>query len=248
LSSSAALEIACLRALRKLFDLRLDDVALARLGQRAEHEVVGARVGIMDQMACGLAEPGTALFLDTRTLGWERVPIPPAVQLAVIDSGVRHAHAAGDYNLRRAECERACAALGIASLRALPEADLPRVSTLPEPLGRRAHHVVTENARVTAAVDALRAGDAPGLGALFVASHASQRDDYAVSIPEVDALVELAVADADVYGARLTGGGFGGAVVLIARPGRAGAAADRIAKTYARRSGRLGRVLVPARA
>jgi galactokinase len=245
LSSSAALEVGLLRALRSAFALALDHVQLALLGQRAENQFVGAQVGIMDQMAASLAEPGTALFLDTRSLAYERVPLPPSLEVGVVDSGVSHSHASGDYNTRRAECERACALLGVAQLRDLPLDVLPRLATLPEPLGRRARHVVTEDARVLEAVAALRAGDLRRLGDLFYASHASMRDDYAVSTPEIDLLVELARAEPDVYGARLTGGGFGGSIVLLARPGAGHAAATRIARAYADRTGRTPRVLLP---
>jgi galactokinase len=245
LSSSAALEVALLRALRQAFALRLDDVALALLGQRAEVELVGAPVGVMDQMASSLGEAGSALFLDTRSLAHERVPLPPELDLVVLDSGVKHSHAGGDYRLRRAECERAAALLGVRQLRDVTGAHLPRIAALPQPLGRRARHVVTENARVLEAVDALRQGDAGRLGALFRASHASLRDDFEVSVPEVDLLVELAAADPDVDGARMTGGGFGGAVVALARRGAAASAGARIAAGYCSQSGRPGQLLVP---
>jgi galactokinase len=245
LSSSAALEVGLLRALRAAFALALEDVQLAVLGQRAENQFVGAQVGIMDQMAASLADVGTALFLDTRTLAHERVPLPSSLEVGVIDSGVSHSHASGDYNTRRAECERACALLGVVQLRDLSLDDLPRLTALPEPLGRRARHVVTEDARVLEAVAALRAGDLRRLGELFDASQASMRDDYGVSKPEIDLLVELSQAEPDVYGARLTGGGFGGSIVLLARPGTGHAAATRMARAYADRTRRTPRVLLP---
>ena len=245
LASSAALEIALLRALRLALDLRLDDVTLALIGQRAENDFVGARVGIMDQMAASLADAGTALFLDTRSLAYERLPLPASAELIVVDSGVEHAHAVGDYNTRRAECERACALLGVAQLRDVGLAALDRITALPPPLDRRARHVVTEDARVLAAVSALRAGDLDALGALFVASHASQRDDYEVSVPQIDLLVALAAREPAVHGARLTGGGFGGSVVMLARRGQARAAAERIAAAYAAATGETPTVLLP---
>jgi galactokinase len=245
LASSAALEVALLRGLRALFALPLEDVALAQCGQQAENDFVGARVGIMDQMAASLAAADTAVFLDTRDLVYERVPLPASAELAVIYSGVRHDHATGDYNTRRAECEQACALLGVPQLRALSLADLPAVAALPAPLNRRARHVVTENARVVEAVAALRADDPAALGALFSASHGSQADDYEVSIPEVDRLVALASRDPAIYGARLTGGGFGGAVVMLARAGAGRAAAERIAPAYARGGGRAPTILLP---
>jgi galactokinase len=241
-ASSAALEIALLRALRDAFGLPLDDVALALVAQRAENEFVGARTGVMDQMAASLGEPGKALFLDTLTLAHESLPLPPDVELVVIDSSVPHAHAGGEYNLRRGECEAACRLLGVPNLRAVTD---PAPRQLEEPLASRVRHVVTENARVLAAVDALRAGDTLTLGALLAASHASMRDDYQVSTPEVDALVEIAQADADVLGARLTGGGFGGAVVILARVAAGSAVAARIARAYADRTRRRPTVLLP---
>ena len=246
LSSSAALEVSVLRALREAFGLALDDVRLALVGQRAENEFVGARVGIMDQLAASLADEGTALFIDTRSLDYERVPLPPDAELIVLNSGISHQHAGGDYNTRRAECERACELLGVAQLRDVSPTDLSRLADLPEPLGRRARHVVTENERVLLAVEAMRAGDAAQLGMLFNASHASQRDDYEVSIPEIDLIVELARGEHDVYGARLTGGGFGGSVVMLARAGTGADAADRIARAYAERSGQSPTILVPS--
>jgi galactokinase len=245
LSSSASLTVSLMRALRRAFGLDLDDVQIARLGQRVENEFVGARVGIMDPMAASLADLGTALFLDARSLAFERVPLPAGADLIVLHSGVAHNHAAGDYNARRAECERACALLGVGQLRDLGAADLPRVAALPEPLCRRARHVITENDRVLAAVDAIRGGDLRRLGALFYASQDSMRDDYEVSVPEIDVLVNLARAEEDIYGARLTGGGFGGSVVMLARAGTGRAVAARIARCYAEQSGRQPRVLVP---
>jgi galactokinase len=246
LSSSAALDVSLMRALRSAFRLDLDDLRIALLGQRVENQFVGAQVGIMDPMASSLGEEGSALFIDTRSLAYERIPLPPGAELVVVNSGVAHQHAAGDYNTRRAECERACALLGVRQLRDLSVADLSRVNALPEPLNRRARHVVTENERVLATVAAMRAGDLPRIGRLFFASHESQRDDYQVSIPEIDLLVELARGDADVYGARLTGGGFGGSVVMLVRSGAGSGVAQRIARAYAERSGRQPTVLIPA--
>jgi galactokinase len=245
LSSSASLDVGLLRALREAFSLPMDDVQLALLGQKVEVDFVGAPVGVMDPMAASIADQGVALFLDTREMRFERVPLPPGLDPIVINSGVAHNHAAGDYRVRRAECEKAAALLGVSQLRDLSEADLPRAEKLPEPLGRRVRHVVTENARVLATVHALRSADLPTLGTLFYASHESQRLDYEVSVPEIDLLVGLAREDADVYGARLTGGGFGGSVVMMARAGTGAAVASRIAQRYAQRSGQQPAILVP---
>ena len=245
LSSSASLTVSLMRALRAAFALALDDVQIALIGQRVENEFVGARVGIMDPMAASLADLHTALFLDARSLSHERVPLPDGAELIVLHSGVTHKLTGGDYNTRRSECEQACALLGVRQLRDVSGADLPRVAALPEPLDRRARHVITENDRVLSAVRALRAGDWAGLGELFYASHASMRDDYRVSIPEIDLLVELARAEPAIHGARLTGGGFGGSVIMLARAGSGAVAAGRIAQTYAARSGCRPRILVP---
>jgi len=245
LSSSAALEVAVLRGLRDLFRLELDDVRLAQLGQIAENDFVGAPVGLMDQMAASLADDRTALFLDTRTLQYEQVPLPGGGGLVVINSGVAHNHASGDYRTRRAECERAAAALGVPQLRDLGPADLPRVAALPEPLDRRARHVVTEDERVLESVAAMKAGDLRRLGELFAASHASQRDDFEVSVREIDLLVDLASAEPGVFGARLTGGGFGGSIVALVEASASAGIGERVARAYRERSGHTPAILVP---
>ncbi|PYE54462.1 galactokinase [Deinococcus yavapaiensis] len=246
LSSSAALLVALVRGLRELYSLDIDDVTVATLARRAENGLVGANVGIMDQMACSLASEGEALFLDCRDLSFERVKLPAGADLVVLHSGVEHQHAGGDYNTRRAECEKACELLDVNALRDLTEADLERVNALPEPLNRRARHVITENARVLKAVEAMRAGDLERLGELFFASHASMRDDYAVSVPEVDLIVELAREHPEIFGARLTGGGFGGSVVMLARLGTGRRVGELIAEAYGTRTGREPKLLTPS--
>jgi galactokinase len=243
LSSSAALEVSLLRALRDAFVLDVTDLALAKIGRAAETDFVGAPIGIMDQMASSLADAKNALFIDTRTLAYERVPLPAGVELAVLDSGIAHDHAAGDYRTRRSECERAAALLGVRELRDVE--DVARTASLPSPLDRRARHVVTENARVLDAVQAMRDDDAVRLGRLFDLSHISLRDDFEVSVPGVDRLVELAQAHPDVLGARMTGGGFGGAIVALVREGRAREAAASIARAYAGPHQERARILVP---
>lgn len=248
LSSSAALEISVLRALRNLFGLPLDDVALALAGQRAENDLVGAPVGVMDQMASSLGSEGIALLLDTRTLENERIEIPRGGEIVVINSGVRHDHAAGDYRTRRAECEEAARRLGVAQLRDLPAERRDEIEALPEPLRRRARHVVTENARVLEAALALRARNLTRVGELFNESHDSQRDDFEVSVPAVDRIVSAARREEDVFGARLTGGGFGGSVVLLTRAGTGSAVGERVVEEVARQPGGAGaRLVVPGR-
>jgi galactokinase len=239
LSSSAALEVATLRALRMLLGFELDDVKLARIGQRAEIEYARVNCGIMDQMASSLADRGHMLFIDARTLEHRLAPLPPGTGLIVVDSGVPRKLAGSKYNERRAECEEAARKLGVQALRDVrdPEA----VEQLPEPLRRRARHVVHENLRV---LEASKGVDAERFGELMNASHASLRDDYEVSIPELDQLVALLREQPGVYGARLTGAGFGGACVALCRAGSAREAAEAAIRDY-NRDGRQGRVLIP---
>ncbi|MCT1476848.1 galactokinase [Microbacterium sp. p3-SID336] len=218
LSSSAAIEGATATALNELWGAGLDSVALARVGRTAENEAVGAPTGIMDQMASMLGEADAALFLDCRSLDAEVVPLGMAdagLSILVMDTGVTHAHATGGYRERRASCERGAATLGVSALRDVSVADLPRAQGLMDELTfRRVRHVVTENQRVQDTVAALRTDGARGIGALLVASHASMRDDFEISTPELDAAVDAALA-AGALGARMTGGGFGGAAIAL---------------------------------
>jgi galactokinase len=246
LSSSAALEIAFLKALRAAFSLPYSDQELALIGQKIENEFVGARVGIMDQMACALAREGEALLIDTESLAAQHVRIPrDKMELLVMSSGITHRNAAaGGYNERRRECEEACRLLGIASLRELG-AGSAEILSLPENLRKRVLHVVGENERVRKAVKAIEAGDLGLLGNLYKESHESLRDLYEVSIPEIDLLVELLGEEAGVYGARLTGGGFGGSVVAVCSPGAAHRAALRAQEKYQRKTGIRAGIMVP---
>ena len=246
LSSSAALLVAAGRAIRGAFHLAIDDLELARLAQKAETDFVGAPVGIMDQMACSLADQSSALLIDTRTLDYSRVELPPATALLVIDSGERHSHVTGGYRIRRQECQQAAAALGVTSLRDVDHRDLAAIDALRQPLNRRARHVVTENARVIATVAALRAGNVEEAGRLFCASHASLRDDFEVSTPAVDALVEETRSRPGVYGARITGGGFGGAIVALIEAGRGNEIGDASVDHHNTRFSHRAAVIVPA--
>ena len=247
LSSSAALEIAVLKLLRQRAQVQLSDRELAKIGQRIENEFVGANVGIMDQMACAHATWGEALFLDTMSLEFKPVRLPlDAMDLIVINSGVEHRNTGGGYNQRRSECEAACRELGVPSLREVR--DVERLNGLPDILKRRSRHVVTENNRVHQAVDAIRSQNLERLGELFMASHASMRDDYEVSIPEIDTLVELCAAHREVFGARLTGGGFGGSIVAIAKKGSGLSVADDVVQSYQTRYPEKATVLVPTKA
>ncbi|OLC22161.1 MAG: galactokinase [Chloroflexi bacterium 13_1_40CM_68_21] len=233
LGSSAALAVALVRALGELFDLALDDAEIAQVAHRAETDFVGAHAGLLDQLASIYGRRSAALLIDLRDLSRMTVALPPSVELAVIDSGTRHEHATGGYNQRREECEQAARHLGVGSIRDLEDRPLDEVlERLPPPLDRRVRHVVTENGRVRDAVAALESGDVSKLGALLDASHRSLRDDYEVSTPELDRLVELACDDRAVRGARLVGGGFGGSILALTQSGAAEDAAERVLRRY----------------
>ena len=220
LSSSAAIECAVALALNDVWRLELDRPTLARVGQRAENVAVGAPTGIMDQSASLLGVADHAVFLDCRSLETELVPLgltEAGLAILVIDTGVKHSHATGGYGERRASCERGATALGVESLRDLTMADLPRAQgELDDETFRRVRHVVTENQRVLDTVAALRADGATAIGELLDASHRSMRDDFEISVPELDLAVETAVS-AGALGARMTGGGFGGAAIALMR-------------------------------
>ncbi|MEW6704055.1 MAG: galactokinase [Pseudomonadota bacterium] len=238
LSSSAALEVATLRALRSLLhlDAGFDDLRLAQIAQRAEIEDAGVRCGIMDQMASSLAGTDSMLFLDTRTLERRLVPLPPGSEVLVLDSGIARTLAGSKYNERRAECEAAARQLGVKALRDV--VDVTQVEALPEPLRRRARHVVTENERVLRAITGIGPHE---FGVLMNASHDSLRGDFEVSVAELDRLVALLREQPGVCGARLTGAGFGGAVVALCQRGQALTVADAVLARY----GARGRRLVP---
>jgi len=219
LSSSAAIECAVALALDDLWGLGMPRPTLARVGQLAENDYVGAPTGIMDQSASLLGVRDAAVFLDCRTLESEVVPLgleAAGLTILVMDTGVSHAHSTGGYGDRRASCEAGAQALGVAALRDLGVADLaPAREVLDDVTFRRVRHVVTENARVREVVATLRSGGPPGIGALLDASHASLRDDFEVSVPELDLAVETA-REHGALGARMTGGGFGGAAIALA--------------------------------
>jgi galactokinase len=242
LSSSAALLMSFLQGLNELFDLNIVDLELARLGQRIENDFVGAKVGIMDHIATSLAKEGEALFLDTLTLHFERIPLPlDKMDLMVINSGISHRLSTtdGGYNERRSQCEEAAKLLQVKQLRDIHPEDLGSLKLSPV-LMKRVRHVVTENARVHEAVKAIKERDFSRLGRLFVASHSSMRDDYEVSIPEIDILVELALKEDGVYGARLTGGGFGGSIIAMTEKGLKKNIADKILSLYSEKTGKRG--------
>lgn len=227
LSSSAAIEGATASALNELWGTGFDGTALARIGRRAENEAVGAPTGIMDQMASMLGEPDTAIFLDCRSLETQLVPLGVAeagLAILVIDTRVKHAHSTGGYRERRASCELGASIMGVPALRDVSIADLPRAQELMDDVTfRRVRHIVTENQRVLDTVQLLREKGVRAIGDLLVASHASMRDDFEISTPELDTAVDTALA-AGALGARMTGGGFGGAAIALVEL----AAVDRV--------------------
>jgi galactokinase len=239
LSSSAALEVAVLRGLRSLLNLDLDDVRIAQLGQQAERQYAGVQCGIMDQMASSLADAEHLLFLDTRTLERAILPLPEGSEIVVMDSGIPRTLAGSGYNQRRAECEEAAHELGVKALRDVSHLD--EIASLAEPLQQRARHVITENGRVLQAKQGVSAEE---FGHLMNASHASLRDDYEVSVEGLDQLVDILQTSPGVFGARLTGAGFGGACVALVKAGEGVAIAQSALEKYGQ-TGHRGSVLVP---
>lgn len=238
-SSSAALEVAVARALLGLAGVAADGVDVARWTQTAENSFVGVPCGVMDQFASANGRAGSALRLDCRDLTFETVPLPDDARFLLVDSSVRHALVDGAYADRRRAVESAAAALGLRSLRDAPLEIVPDLERrLADPLARRARHVITEIDRVRAATDALRRADLHGLGALMSASHKSLRDDFDVSTPEVDLLQSVALDTGGVLGARMMGGGFGGAVIVLVLKDAADQAQRSIAARYGEVIGR----------
>ena len=250
LSSSAAIELAAGWAL-------LDDAAapgidrfrLAQLCQRAENGYVGVQSGLMDQFASSCGVDGAAVLLDCRSLDWRAIPLPPDIALVVCHTGSQRHLERSEYNVRRSQCDEAVAGLatidpGIRSLRDVTPETLAAAADRLDPLAfRRAEHVVTENARVDATVAALAAGDLAAVGRLFAESHASLRDRFEVSSPELDAMVEIAMAVPGVIAARMTGAGFGGCTINLVRPDAIEALEVAVTSEYPRRTGLTPRVL-----
>jgi galactokinase len=244
LSSSAALEVAVGGALCAVSGLEVERPAIALACQRAENQFVGVQCGIMDQFAAALSMEGHALLIDCRSLEFEHVPLPLArqgVALAIVDSKVPRRLSETPYNLRREECARAAANLGLDSLR---DADENSIGRLAEPLDRRARHVLGENRRVLASVEALRNGDLERLGRLMYESHESLRSDFEASCPELDRLVELARGAPGVLGSRLTGAGFGGCTVNLVRADELEAFETAVVAPYREETGLEAEMLV----
>lgn len=254
LSSSASLEVAICMALLEVSNRSMDGDSVARLCQRAENEFVDARCGIMDQFISVHGKKDHALRLDCRSLQYELLPIPPGVRLVICNSMVRHSVAEGAYNERRAECEAGARYFaermpGVKALRDVSFEDFEKLGDdLPEAIRNRCRHVITENSRVLQAADALKEANLTQFGKLMLNSHASLRGDFAASCEEIDLLVRLAEHCPGVYGARMTGGGFGGCTINLVDADRAEEFRCTILGEYERATGRVAEIYVTSAA
>jgi galactokinase len=237
LSSSAALLCATFVALLGLHDIDVDPAEIARLAQKAENQYVGAPVGLMDQMASMCCTAGHALYFDIRAMSTDQIPFDPAADglaLLVVDVKAPHRHVDGEYAARRKSCEQAAAELGVPALRSVEfdklDDALARLSD--DVVRRRVRHVVTEIRRVEEAVELMHAGRLRDVGPLFTASHVSLRDDFEITVPELDVAVDAALA-AGALGARMTGGGFGGCIIALVEADAADATLAAIEKAFA---------------
>jgi galactokinase len=243
LSSSASLEVATASALADLIGAKVGGTDLALLCQRAENDFVGTRCGIMDQFVAVHGQRNHALLLDCRSLEYRVLPLPDHIRLVICNTMVRHAHSNGEYNTRRAECEAGVRFLAnkIHSLRSLRDVNLDQLNEmgrqLPETVKKRCRHVITENARVLQAAAALEAGDLRHFGELMRRSHRSLRDDFEVSCEELDLMVELNEKVGGVYGARMTGGGFGGCTISLVEAQSTGSFKLSVREAYRRATG-----------
>jgi galactokinase len=234
LSSSASLEVAVGNALVGITEQSIDPTRMAKIAQRAENEFVGCACGIMDQLISTRGQAGHALLIDCRSLDCTPVSIPDGVSIIIAHSGVRHAHADGEYNDRRQQCEAAALHYKVAALRDLTVEQLEAGRNGLDDLSyRRARHVVTENTRTQAAALALKRGNLQRLGELIEQSHASMRDDFEITVSAVDQLAAIMTAPLNGEGgARMTGGGFGGCVIAVAPDARVASVVKAIAEQY----------------
>jgi galactokinase len=248
LSSSAAVEVAFACTWQLLSGWQVDKLSLAKMCQRAENEYVGVSSGLMDQFASACGEKGHVLCFDTRSLEWKLLEMPPGTAIVIADSGIRRSLSGSAYNDRRAACEEAVKLLqeylpGIKSLRDVSTVELAAYAAyLPVEIEHRAEHVVKEIHRVDQAIIALQRGDARMFGGFMFASHKSLRDLYEVSIPELDALVEIARGLPGVFGARLTGAGFGGCTVNLVDEKYAETFMQHLQDGYKQKTGREAKV------
>ncbi len=250
LSSSAAIEVASGLALLENSGIHVDRLELVKLCRQAENDFVGARVGIMDQFVSSCGQAGQALMLDCRSLEYSFLPLPRDVSLVICNTMVKHALASGEYNSRREECEEGMRLLSrsMPSIRALRDVSLTELEahagTLPKIIYKRCRHVISENARVTKAAASLEQEDLDNFGLLMAESHRSLRDDYEVSCAELDLMVELAGRQEGVYGARMTGGGFGGCTVNLVRTDAVREFQSGVADAYQKSTGRAPQIFV----
>jgi galactokinase len=250
LSSSAALEVATGYAFQVLNRLNLLGEELALLAQGAENNFVGVQCGIMDQLISAMGQADHALVIDCRDLTFQPVPLPSGVNIVVCDSNIRHQHSESGYNDRRLQCEEAVRLLKqklpkIRALRDVTIEDLAQYgSLLPPVVLARARHVVSENERVLEARDALLNGDVARFGELMDASHVSMRDDYEITVPDIDTLVEIAQRQPGCYGSRMTGGGFGGCTVSLVESQAVEQFTEAVSSAYHDATGREATVYV----
>lgn len=238
LSSSAAVEMASARAFAALDGWPWDARVMAKAGRRVENEWIGVNSGIMDQMISAAGRAGHALLIDCRSLETEAVPLPPGVVVVILDTMTRRGLVDSEYNDRRMQCERAAAVMGVPALRDADMELLYRKSGDLDPVtARRAKHVISEDQRTLDAAAVMRQGDAVAMGRLMNESHISMRDDFEISRREMDTMVELAQADPNCYGARMTGGGFGGAAVALVRVEGAEPFAAAVSSAYRQATG-----------
>lgn len=238
LSSSAAFEVGIGWTLALLGGFEVDRARLAKLMQRAENHWVGVASGIMDQFICALGQADHALLIDTRDLSYRAVPLPKGVSVVIADTNVKRGLVTSEYNARRAETAEAARVMGVKSLRDINGAGFETAAAgLSDLLRRRARHVVGENERVLQAARALEVGDLATVGHLMNESHRSLRDDYAVSHPNLDRLVEMARRAPGVYGARMTGAGFGGATVSLVADGAVADFEREVKQAYSQATG-----------
>ncbi len=239
LSSSAALEMALLRAFQSVSGWDWDGVAMAQIAQQGENSWVGVQSGIMDQMASALGEKGKALLIDIRDLRFESVPLVPGTRIMILDTGTRRGLVDSVYNQRVKECQTAAEIMGISTLReaASPELEEYR-GDMEETIYKRAHHVVSENERTLKAVEAMRQNNPDRLGQLLNESHESLKRDYEVSSPELDLMVELARDQPGTFGARMTGAGFGGAAIALIPEEQVEPFTAAVEKEYIKAAGR----------
>ncbi len=238
LSSSAALEMAVAKAFSQVGGWMFEPKKMAIIGQQAENEWVGANTGIMDQMVIASAQADHALMIDCRDLSTQQIPLPRGTKIIIMDTATRHSHTDSGYNERREQCETAAAHFGVSHLRDVTLADFNLVADELDVLpGKRARHVISENERVLAVAQAMRAGDAEKMGALMNASHTSMRDDFEITNDELNIMVELAQSQPGCHGARMTGGGFGGCAVVLVKDEAVVSFVENIGKSYAEKTG-----------